>query len=55
MVEAWLQQGGSASGSVGFGGGNGGRCRLLVKEEEKLQMRKARRRAHYMRCLGDCL
>ena len=55
MVEAWLQQGGSVSGSIGFGGGNGGRCRLLVKEEEKLKMREARRRAHYMRCLGDCL
>jgi hypothetical protein len=24
-VEAWLRQGGSAGGSVGFGKGNGGR------------------------------
>jgi hypothetical protein len=41
-VEAWLRRGGSAGGSVGFGGGNGGRCQLLVKEEEKLQRREAR-------------
>jgi hypothetical protein len=35
-VEAWLRRGCSAGGSVGFGGGNYGWCRLLVKEEEKL-------------------
>jgi len=34
-VEAWLGRRRSAGGSVGFGGGNDGRCRLLVKEEEK--------------------
>jgi len=54
-VEAWLRRGGSAGGSVGFGGGNGGRCQLLVKEEEKLQRREVRLRAHYMRCLGGRL
>jgi len=54
-VEAWLLQGGSSGGSTGFDGRNGGRCRLLVKEEEKLQRREARRRSHYMRCSGGCL
>jgi hypothetical protein len=54
-VEAWLRRGGLAGGSVGFGGGNGGWCRLLVKDEENLQRREARRRAHYMRCSGGYL
>jgi len=49
MVEAWLRRGDTAGGLVGFGGGNGGWCWLLVKEEETLQRREARRRAHYMR------
>jgi len=54
-MEARLRRGGSASGSAGFGERNGGWCRLLVKEEEKLQRREARRRSHYMRCSGGCL
>jgi len=55
VVEAWLQRGGSVGGSVGFGRGNGGRYPLLVKEEEKLQRREARLRAHYMRWSGGFL
>ncbi|KAH8481180.1 hypothetical protein H0E87_031220, partial [Populus deltoides] len=40
----------------GFNGGNDGRCRWLMKEEEKLQRRDkgARRRTHYLRWLGYC-
>jgi hypothetical protein len=55
VVEAWLRRGGSVSGLVGFGRGNGGRYRLLVKEEEKLQRREAQLRAHYMRWSGSFL
>ena len=51
VVEAWMRWGGSA----GFGGRNGGRCRLVVKEEEKLQRREAQRRSYYIRCSGGCL
>jgi len=54
-IEASLRRGGSVGDSAGFDGRNGGRCRLLVKEEEKLQRREARRRSHYMRCSGSCL
>jgi len=54
-MEAWLRWGGSAGGSTGFDGRNGGWCRLLVKEKEKLQMREARWRSHYMRCSGGYL
>ena len=55
VVEAWLRRGGSVGGLVGFDGGNGGRCRLLVKEEEKLQRREAQWHAHYMRWSGSFL
>jgi hypothetical protein len=55
MVEAWLRRGDTAGGLVGFGGGIGGWCWLLVKEKEKLQRREARRRAHYMRWSGGFL
>jgi len=54
-MEAWLRRGGSVGGSAGLDGRNGGRCRLLVKEEEKLQRREARQRSQYIRCSGGCL
>jgi hypothetical protein len=56
VVEAWLWRGGLASGSRGFSGGNGGRCLLLVKEEENCRgEREARWHAHYMRWWGGFL
>jgi len=55
MVEAWLRREDTAGGLVGFGGGIGDWCWLLVKEEERLQGREARRRAYYIRCSGGFL